>query len=62
MARANLANLERARAAKARKAARLAAARIARAEKRLFAPSWKPRHTPGTPGRTHPPLAPYEIP
>lgn len=35
--RANLANLQRARAAKARKAQRLAARRIAAAERRLFA-------------------------
>jgi hypothetical protein len=44
LCRANLANLEKARAAKARKAERLAAARVARAERRLFP---KPRHTPG---------------
>jgi hypothetical protein len=37
MCKANLANLEKARAAKARKAQRLANARIARAERRLFA-------------------------
>jgi hypothetical protein len=36
LCRANLANLEKARAAKARKAARLAARRIAAAERRLF--------------------------
>lgn len=36
LARANLANLEKARAAKAKRAERLAARRIAAAEKRLF--------------------------
>lgn len=44
MCKANLANLEKARAAKARRAERLAARRIAAAERRLFP---KPRHTPG---------------
>lgn len=42
MCKANLANLEKARAAKARKAERLAARRIAAAERRLF-----PKRSPG---------------
>ncbi len=42
LARANLANLEKARARKAKRAASLAAIRVARAERRLFRPQGAP--------------------